>query len=188
MYLYTYNTTHVMKCLHAYAVAAVYLCCCSPCHPVLCPLYLEPSLTLHNVLSVCEGVTEWRDLGYGLRVPPSKLNDIGRRHYQTASEGLEAVVKEWLAHHPAPSWKGLARALYKEGQLRALQRLYGKYLTGMWTCMLSMCQSETEIRKCKIYGTICTPMTNLSSALVMPWPVCTLTPSVLRLGRFCRLC
>ena len=63
-------------------------------------------------------------------VPRSKRDDIDRR-YQSDSERLEAVVKEWRAHHPAPSWKGLAWALYKEGELRALWRLYGKYLTGM---------------------------------------------------------
>ena len=103
---------------------------------MLCSLYLEPSLTLHNVLSVCEGVTNWRGLGNGLGVPLFKLHYI---HYPnpTASEWLEAVVKEWLAHHPAPSWKGLARALYKSSALSALQRLYGKYmyLAGMWTCI-----------------------------------------------------
>ena len=109
------------------------LCCYRPivitaCHPVLCPLYLEPTLTLHNIFSVCEGVTGWS----GLDVPESKRYDIDRR-YQTVSQKVEAVLKEWRAHHPAPSWKGLARALYKTGEVRALRRLYGKYLTG--TCM-----------------------------------------------------
>ena len=106
------------------------------CHPVLCPLYLEPTLTLHNILSVCEGVTDWYGLGLWLDVPVSKRIDIGRR-YQTDSEWVEAVVKEWRAHHPAPSWKGLATALYKTDELRALRRLYGKYLTGMSCDLMS---------------------------------------------------
>ena len=127
---------------------------------------------------MCEEVTDWLVLGVGLGVPHSKRDDIDHR-YPPVSERVEAIVKEWLAHHPAPSWKGLARVLYWRGELRALQRLYGTYLVGMWTCMLSICQSETEIRKCKLYGTICTPMTNLSPALVIPCPVCTLTPSVI---------
>ena len=63
-------------------------------------------------------------------MPDSKRDDIVRR-YQTDSERVEAVVKEWRAHHPAPSWKGLATALYGRGELRALRRLYGKYLTGV---------------------------------------------------------
>ena len=97
---------------------------------MLCPLYLEPTLTLHNIFSVCEGVTGWIALGGWLDLPDSKRNDIDRR-YQTVSERVEAVVEEWRAHHPAPSWKGLAWALYRTGELRALRRLYGKYLTGM---------------------------------------------------------
>ena len=97
---------------------------------MLCPLYLEPTLTLHNILSVCEGVTDLYGLGVWLDVPDFKRDD-NDDHYQTDSERLEAVVKEWRAHHPTPSWKGLARALYGMGELRALRRLYGKYLTGM---------------------------------------------------------
>ena len=107
------------------------------CHPVLCPLYLEPSLTLHNILSVCEGVTDSDGLGLWLYVPASKRVDISSR-YQTDSERVEAVVKEWRAHHPAPSWKDLAWALYMQGELRALRRLYGKYLTGMSCDLMSL--------------------------------------------------
>ena len=120
------------------------------CHPVVCPLYLEPSLTLHNVLSVCEGVTDWRGLGGWLNVLDSKCDDICRR-YQTASERVEAVVKEWRAHHPAPSWKGLARTLYGMGEVRALRRLYGKYLTGM-SCDLMSLQYSIIVGLCVQLG------------------------------------
>ena len=118
------------------------------CHPVLCPLYLEPSLTLHNILSVCEGVTDCDGLGVWLDVPVSKRGDI-RHRYQTDSERVEAVVKEWRAHHPAPSWKGLAWALYRMGELRALRRLYGKYLTGM----------SCDLMNLAIIGVVCSSWT-----------------------------
>ena len=72
-----------------------------------------------------------------LDVPASKRDD-NDDHYQTDSERVEAVVKEWRAHHPTPSWKGLARALYGMGELRALRRLYGKYLTGMSCDLMSL--------------------------------------------------
>ena len=86
---------------------------------------------------MCEGVTDWWGLGDELGVPDSKRYDI---HYRnpTDSKKVEAVVKEWLAHHPAPSWKDLARALYKEGDLRALPRLYGKYLAGIYVGMYAV--------------------------------------------------
>ena len=76
-------------------------------------------------------------LGLRLDVPDSKCDDIDHR-FQTDSERVEAVVKEWRAHHPAPSWKGLATALYGSGELRALRRLYGKYLTGMSCDLMSL--------------------------------------------------
>ena len=96
-------------------------------------LYSEPTLTLPNLLSVLEGVTNWYDLGLWLGVPRSKRDDI-RCRYLTDSEGLKAVLKEWLENHPAPSWRGLARALYRRrgvAELTALQRVYHKYLPGM---------------------------------------------------------
>ena len=96
-------------------------------------LYSEPTLTLPNLLSVLEGVTDWYRLGYCLGVPGSKRDDACRRS-PTDSEGLEAVLKEWLENHPAPSWRGLARALYRRREVpehTALQRVCHKYLPGM---------------------------------------------------------
>ena len=98
---------------------------------MFCFLYSEP--TLPNLLSVLEGVTDWYDLGGWLGVPYSKRDDI-RLRSPTASEGLEVVLKEWLENHPAPSWRGLARALYWTREVpehTALQRVYHKYLPGM---------------------------------------------------------
>ena len=98
---------------------------------MFCFVYSEP--TLPNLLSVLEGVTNWNSLGYYLGVPRSKMVDIDDR-FPTASERLEAVLKEWLENHPAPSWRGLARALYRVRRVpehTALQRVYHKYLPGM---------------------------------------------------------
>ena len=110
-----------------------------------------------------EGVTDWRGLGGWLNVPLSKRNVIHHR-YQTTSERLDAVLKEWRAHHPAPSWKGLAKALYETDALRALHRLYGKYLAGtscdlmsfiiivleglcvqLGLCVVGTCSSESTV-------------------------------------------
>ena len=99
---------------------------------VLC-LYSEPTLTLPNLLSVLEGVIDWYNLCILLGVPDSKRDDIDDRS-PTDSEGLEAVVKEYLENHPAPSWRGLARALCRKQDVpehTALQRVYHKYLPGM---------------------------------------------------------
>ena len=147
--------THLCISLQLVTVVQCIPVVITACHPVLCPLYLEPSLTLHNILSVCEGVTDWWVLGRWLDVPASKCNDIGRR-YQIVSERVEAVVKEWRAHHPAPSWKGLARALYKTGELRALRRLYGKYLTGMSCDLIVLEELCVPLGLCVDYIITCT--------------------------------
>ena len=63
-----------------------------------------------------------------MRVPESKLRDDICHSCQTDSARREEVVKEWLAHHPAPSWKGVATTLYGMDELRALQRLYASYI------------------------------------------------------------
>ena len=88
-------------------------------------------------------------------MPASKRNDIARR-YQTDSERVEAVVKEWRAHHPAPSWKGLAMALYWRDELRALRRLYGKYLTGMSCDLIVLEELCVPLGLCVDYIITCT--------------------------------
>ena len=52
------------------------------------------------------------------------------------------MLQEWLQHHPAPSWKLVAWALYRSGGLtehNMLKQLYGKYVTGMRLCTVLIC-------------------------------------------------
>ena len=53
--------------------------------------------------------------------------------------GKEDMLQEWLQNHPAPSWRAVAWALYRfrGGRLtehQVLKQLYGKHVTGMWSC------------------------------------------------------
>ena len=41
-----------------------------------------------------------------------------------------AMGEKWLEHHPAPTWKLFARALYFRGEDKALGELYKAYIPG----------------------------------------------------------
>ena len=97
---------------------------CSLSH-FICP---DPTLTLDNLLTVLERVTDWKDLGRWLDIP------LSRRKVMT---GKESMLREWLDVHPAPSWELLAWALYRSGGERLTEHsvlkhhLYGRYVIGM---------------------------------------------------------
>ena len=87
----------------------------------------DPTLTLDNLLSVLESVTDWVRLGSWLDVPTNRLSNI---------TGMESLLQEWLTNHPAPMWRHMAWALYRlarSPEHGVLKQLYGTYLTGMFT-------------------------------------------------------
>ena len=95
---------------------------------VLFSPYSDSTLTLQNLTTALKNVKDWSSLGVRLDVPWS------RRCVMT---GIESMLEEWLQNHPAPSWKLVAWALYKTGELtehNVLKQLYGKHTTGMWLC------------------------------------------------------
>ena len=80
-----------------------------------------------HLLSVLQDIADWNELGAWLGVPRSRLNMM---------TGKESMLKEWLQNHPAPSWKLVAWALYRNTDDRltghsVLKHLYGKYVSGM---------------------------------------------------------
>ena len=88
----------------------------------------DPTLTLDNLLSVLERVTDWYGLGLWLDVPESKRDVMMEK---------ESMLREWLDNHPAPSWELLAWALYRSRSGRLTEHsvlkhhIYGRYVTGM---------------------------------------------------------
>ena len=87
---------------------------------------VDHTLTVDNLLAALQSVTEWYRLDLWLGVPRSTLEAIS---------GMEDLIREWLKHHPAPSWKLVAWALYRRPQVtehNVLKQLYGTYITGMY--------------------------------------------------------
>ena len=87
---------------------------------------VDHTLTVDNLLAALQRVRGWNRLGWWLDVPLSRRD---------AMSGMEDLIREWLKHHPAPSWKLVAWALYRRQKVTeriVLKQLYGTYITGMY--------------------------------------------------------
>ena len=92
--------------------------------------YSESTLIVRHLLAALQGVADWKGLGLWLGVPEYRLKVM---------LGKESMLEEWLQNHPAPSWKLVAWALYRNwwGRLTehsVLKQLYGKHVAGMCLC------------------------------------------------------
>ena len=114
---------------------------------ILCLLHLfvqdvDHTLTVDNLLAALQSVTDWHRLGQWLDVPRSRRD---------AMSGMEGLIREWLKHHPAPSWKLVAWALYRTQQVtkhNVLKQLYGTYITGMYKDLLVHKYIYTDVYVC----------------------------------------
>ena len=103
---------------------------------------------MDNLLSALEAVTNWKSLGAWLDVSKS------RREKMT---GKEDMLQEWLGHHPCPSWKFVAWALYRRRDVtehRVLKQLYDKHVTGMWLCAVVL-HIVLIIKTLLLYANVC---------------------------------
>lgn len=97
--------------------------------------FSDDTLTNINLFSSLDGVTDWYSLGVWLRVPDSKQNEIKTTH-KTEVQRLESLVMYYLNHHPAPSWREVAHALYRmdggqEKNHKLLRKIYkNRFITG----------------------------------------------------------
>ena len=55
---------------------------------------------------------KWRELGYRLFIPTSKL-DVFAATRQSDCDCLRALMEYWIDTHPCPSWRWLVIALFK---------------------------------------------------------------------------
>ena len=69
-----------------------------------------------------EGVVDW------LHIPVSKQREL-QQQYPVVAQHKQAYSAYYLAHHPGPSWRIIATALWQEkehGALEVVQKLYLK--------------------------------------------------------------
>ena len=70
-----------------------------------------------------EAVGDWRQLAmFYLNIPGAIKERITKQH-ATDKMQSRAAGKWWVHTHPFPSWDGLASALYRNGEERALERM-----------------------------------------------------------------
>ena len=73
-----------------------------------------PTLTLPNLCEALAKVEHWDELGWCLRVPQSKLDEIGAQ-YPDRVEARRQMLHHFLMSHPAPSWRVVIEGLYRMG-------------------------------------------------------------------------
>ncbi len=87
------------------------------------------------VLKGKEGI--WRNLGWGMDIPRSKLNQVNE-HYQTDVQRVQASLDHWRRTHPAPSWKLLARALREVGEEALAEEVARRYVRSVYMCSVTV--------------------------------------------------
>ena len=88
----------------------------------------DPTLTLTNLTQWLQGVEDWESMSWGLCIPYSKFLSI-----KAGGAPLHEACCEWyLTNHPAPSWRGVAQALYNTEEHEVLALLGDRvpYLKG----------------------------------------------------------
>ena len=113
-------------CIHTLKVNSLLLWYCLFC--------LEPSLSLTNLTTLMENVSErdsqmWLYMAIWLNIPSSKYNAIKSQHSSPAQRS-RACWDLYITDHPSPSWKRLAYALYMRKRLEELEVVQKKYLKG----------------------------------------------------------
>ena len=99
---------------------------------------------LENLNTVMESVSEGGldDVVYWLHIPLSKQEEL-QQQYPVVAQLKQAYSAYHLTHHPAPSWRIIATALYVAKELGALEVVQKLYLRGE-PCADS-CRSEGRI-------------------------------------------
>ena len=90
----------------------------------------DPTLTTDSVAEVMELVNTWGSLEYSRSyiadsngmIPLSRLTEIQQR-CSTKREIANECASYYVHCHPQPSWTHLARLLYRQGEIAAVEKL-----------------------------------------------------------------
>ena len=90
------------------------------------PSISDPTLTTDSVAEVMELVNDWNPPQYSYYakkvIPLSQLREIQQR-CSTKREIANECASYYVHCHPQSSWTHLARSLYSEGELAAVEKL-----------------------------------------------------------------
>ena len=91
---------------------------------------------MENLERAIRGMKNWHRFGWWLDVPLSKRDEI-KKKIPTLAKQREALLQEWLEHHPCPNWRLFAWALLRRREPpehEMLMQLYGNYIPGILGC------------------------------------------------------
>ena len=74
----------------------------------------------------------WHRFGWWIDVPLPKRDEIKSQIFNLEDQ-IDALIREWLSNHPAPSWYLLAWALLRRREApehMMLKSLHGNYIPG----------------------------------------------------------
>ena len=87
----------------------------------------EPSLTLTNLTQLLQ---DMRDLDCASHILNIPFPVYMQSKKFSESEFVKALGEWYLKNYPCPSWRHVARGLYKEGEHGVLEVLKSRYLKG----------------------------------------------------------
>ena len=100
-------------------------------------LFTDPTLTLNNVTAIMKDVRQCDNAAFWIGIPDSKRYELQSLN-PTTNQHRQAYWDYWLHHHPSPSWRILAGALYCWGEHGALEVLQMNYLKGDSVVMIAI--------------------------------------------------
>ena len=127
----------------------------------MCDLYISgddspPTLSTESVFEATKGVAKWKELcssSCGFKIPRAKYDEIeADQQLSNTKERKKAVIRFWLEHDPAPSWRRLIVGLDEIEAFEAAEKIrkYAEPLRGnVPNCItlychvtMSMCSSD----------------------------------------------
>ena len=91
------------------------------------PFHTESSLTLDNLVSILKDIQTPVSVAAWLAVSDIEL-DLTIATYEDVSQCSRAFWEYFLNHHPAPSWKVVAVALWRTENYEVLEKVMTMYL------------------------------------------------------------
>ncbi len=81
-------------------------------NPLTTILNVEEDLdTVYEKL--CTAKTKWKNIGMGLKISPSKLDEIDKNCPLDCDEALQKMLKVWFDTTKEPTWEKLCKCLCK---------------------------------------------------------------------------
>ena len=84
------------------------------------------SVTLAQLASELQSVTNWFSLGLHFGLPPQKLHKLASEQLSVQSTRIQ-MLDEWMKCDPQPTWSTVVSALTLTGELQLAKKIASKH-------------------------------------------------------------